>query len=164
MLPHPRQDRSKRRIESRMVELDDQEPFEYAFLIVATGLKHDYFGRPEWQRHAPGLKTLYEALEIRNRVLLAFEAAERITDPDEKQAFLSFVVVGGGATGVELAGQLAEISRNALRRTDGRRPSAQRAFHSGHRVRNGSFRGVWWPLLTLCGLRNRWKNWVLNSQ
>jgi NADH dehydrogenase len=103
-------------IENRAVELDHQEPLEYDFLIVATGLKHDYFGHPEWQRHAPGLKTLYEALEIRNRVLLAFEAAERITDPDEKRAFLTFVVVGGGATGVELAGQLAEISRNALRR------------------------------------------------
>lgn len=102
-------------VEKRVVTLDHGEALGYDFLIVATGLKHDYFGHPEWERHAPGLKTLYEALEIRNRVLLAFEAAERITDPDEKRAFLTFVVVGGGATGVELAGQLAEISRTALR-------------------------------------------------
>lgn len=103
-------------VEQRFVVLDHGEQLEYDFLIVATGLEHDYFGHPEWEHHAPGLKTLYEALEIRNRVLLAFEAAERITDPDAKRAFLTFVVVGGGATGVELAGQLSEISRNALRR------------------------------------------------
>ncbi len=103
-------------VENRVVVLDHGEVLEYDFLIVATGLKHEYFGHPEWERHAPGLKTLYEALEIRSRVLLAFEAAERLTDADEKRAFLTFIVVGGGATGVELAGQLSEISRNALRR------------------------------------------------
>jgi NADH dehydrogenase len=103
-------------VEKRVVVLDHEEPLAYDFLILATGLKHDYFGHPEWERHAPGLKTLYEALEIRSRVLLAFEAAERLTDADQKRAFLTFIVVGGGATGIELAGQLAEISRNALRR------------------------------------------------
>jgi NADH dehydrogenase len=103
-------------VDERFVVLDHEERLEYDFLVLATGLKHDYFGHPEWGQHAPGLKTLYEALEIRNRVLLAFEAAERLDDPDEKRAFLTFVVVGGGATGVELAGQLAEISRTALRR------------------------------------------------
>ena len=103
-------------VEKRLVVLDHEETLEYDFLILATGLKHDYLGHPEWERHAPGLKTLYEALEIRSRVLLAFEAAERLTDADQKRAFLTFVIVGGGATGVELAGQLAEISRNALRR------------------------------------------------
>jgi NADH dehydrogenase len=103
-------------VERREITLDHEETLNYDYLIVATGLKHDYFGHPEWEPHAPGLKTLYEALEIRNRVLLAFEAAERISDPDERRAFLTFVVVGGGATGVELAGQLAEISRNALRK------------------------------------------------
>lgn len=103
-------------VEKKVVTLDHDEPLEYDYLIVATGLTHSYFGHPEWEQHAPGLKTLYEALEIRNRVLLAFEAAERITDPEAKRKFLTFVVVGGGATGVELAGQLAEISRNALRR------------------------------------------------
>jgi NADH dehydrogenase len=103
-------------VDRRMVELDHGEALEYDFLILATGLKHDYLGHPEWETHAPGLKTLYEALEIRGRVLLAFEAAERLTDPTEKRAFLTFVVVGGGATGVELAGQLAEISQTALRK------------------------------------------------
>ena len=103
-------------IDRRVVFLDHEEPLDYDFLVVATGLKHHYFGHPEWERYAPGLKTLYEALEIRKRVLLAFEAAERLIDADEKTAFLTFVVVGGGATGVELAGQLAEISRTALRR------------------------------------------------
>lgn len=103
-------------VERRFVLLDHAEPLGYDHLIVATGLRHDYFGHPEWENHAPGLKTLYEALEIRNRVLLAFEAAERLSDPEAKRMFLTFVVVGGGATGVELAGQLAEISRNALRK------------------------------------------------
>ncbi len=103
-------------VEKRVVLLDHEEPLAYDYLIVATGLRHHYFGHPEWEHHAPGLKTLYEALEIRNRVLLAFEAAERLADPDAKRTFLTFVVVGGGATGVELAGQLAEISRNALRK------------------------------------------------
>ena len=103
-------------VHQRVVVLDHDETLSYDYLIVATGLKNDYFGHPEWEPHAPGLKTLYEALEIRHRVLLAFEAAERISDPDERRAFLTFVVVGGGATGVELAGQLAEISRNALRK------------------------------------------------
>jgi NADH dehydrogenase len=103
-------------VEQRRVVLDHGERLEYDFLIVATGLENDYFGHPEWERHAPGLKTLYDALEIRTRVLLAFEAAERITDPDEKRAFLTFVVVGGGATGVELCGQLSEISRKVLRK------------------------------------------------
>ncbi|MGD8316107.1 MAG: NAD(P)/FAD-dependent oxidoreductase [Myxococcales bacterium] len=103
-------------VEQSQVVLDHGEQLQYDFLIVATGLEHDYFGHPEWERHAPGLKTLYDALEIRTRVLLAFEAAERSSDPDERHAFLTFVIVGGGATGVELAGQLSEISRNALRR------------------------------------------------
>lgn len=103
-------------VENKLVMLDHEEPLQYDHLIVATGLKHHYFGHPEWEEHAPGLKTLYEALEIRSRVLLAFEAAERLNDPVTKRAFLTFVVVGGGATGVELAGQLSEISRNALRK------------------------------------------------
>lgn len=103
-------------VEERVVVLDHEERLAYDFLILATGLEHHYFGHPEWEQHAPGLKTLYEALEIRSRVLLAFEAAERLTDAKQKRAFLTFIVVGGGATGVELAGQLSEISRNALRR------------------------------------------------
>lgn len=89
---------------------------DYDFLIVAAGVSHAYFGRPEWERHAPGLKTLDDALELRRRVLTAFEAAE--TEPDEKKRaeLLTFVVVGGGPTGVELAGAIAELSRFTVAR------------------------------------------------
>jgi NADH:ubiquinone reductase (H+-translocating) len=87
----------------------------YDFLIVATGAAHSYFGRGEWAARAPGLKTLDDALEIRRRVLLAFEAAERQQSPDEQRRLLTFVIVGGGPTGVELAGALAEIARQSLR-------------------------------------------------
>jgi NADH dehydrogenase len=86
----------------------------YDYLIVATGSTHAYFGHPEWAPRAPGLKTLDDALEIRRRVLLAFEAAERETDPDLRARLLTFVIVGGGPTGVELAGALAEIAKQSL--------------------------------------------------
>ena len=89
---------------------------DYDFLIVATGATHAYFGHDEWRRVAPGLKTLEDALEIRRRVLLAFERAERETDPERRAALLTFVVIGGGPTGVEMAGALAEISRHSLAR------------------------------------------------
>src|SRR6266498_752801 len=87
----------------------------YDWLIVATGATHSYFGHDEWAPFAPGLKTLEDALEIRRRVLLAFERAERESDPARRAAWLTFVVVGGGATGVELAGTFAEIARHTLR-------------------------------------------------
>ncbi len=83
-------------------------------LILACGSKHSYFGHSEWEAFAPGLKTLEQATEIRRRVLLAFELAERETDPDRQKQLLTFVVVGGGPTGVELAGALGEISRFTL--------------------------------------------------
>ncbi|MEP7305396.1 MAG: NAD(P)/FAD-dependent oxidoreductase [Acidobacteriota bacterium] len=86
----------------------------YDYLIVAAGARHAYFGHPEWSARAPGLKTLDDALEIRRRVLLAFEAAEREVDPQLRQRLLTFVIVGGGPTGVELAGALAEIARHSL--------------------------------------------------
>jgi len=86
----------------------------YDYLILASGATHAYFGHQEWQRTAPGLKTLEDALEIRRRVLLAFERAERETDPEKRQRLLTFVVIGGGPTGVEMAGALAEISRQSL--------------------------------------------------
>jgi NADH dehydrogenase len=86
----------------------------YDYLIVATGARHAYFGHPEWAKRAPGLKTLDDALEIRRQVLLAFEAAEREADPVARARLLTFVVVGGGPTGVELAGALAEIARQSL--------------------------------------------------
>ena len=87
----------------------------YDYLIVATGAAHAYFGHPEWEPFAPGLKTLDDALEMRRRVLLAFEAAEREPDAARQARYLTFVIVGGGPTGVELAGALAEIARQSLR-------------------------------------------------
>jgi NADH dehydrogenase len=97
----------------RVVKLEDTE-VSYDYLIVAAGASHAYFGHDEWEPFAPGLKTIEDALEIRRRVLLAFELAERQADTDKEQVQLNFVVVGGGPTGVELAGTLAEISRQVL--------------------------------------------------
>jgi NADH dehydrogenase len=88
----------------------------YDYVIVAAGATHAYFGHDEWRRTAPGLKTLEDALDIRRRVLLAFERAERETDLTRRQALLTFVVVGGGPTGVEMAGALAEIAQLSLAR------------------------------------------------
>ncbi len=93
----------------------DADAVSYDYLILAAGSAHAYFGHTEWQRRAPGLKTLDDALHIRRRVLLAFEAAERATDPAAERRLLTFVIVGGGPTGVELAGALAEIARQTLR-------------------------------------------------
>jgi NADH dehydrogenase len=101
---------------NRRVQLADGAALDYDFLIVATGASHTYFGHDEWGQHAPGLKTLEDALHIRRRILLAFERAEREPDPARRQELLTFVLVGGGPTGVELAGTLAEIARHTLRR------------------------------------------------
>jgi len=97
----------------RVVRLIDGE-LPYDFVIVAAGSTHAYFGHNDWQSFAPGLKTLEDALDIRRRVLLSFEQAEREPDRAAQRRLLTFVVVGGGPTGVELAGALAEISRHAL--------------------------------------------------
>lgn len=99
----------------RRVVLADGE-LTYDFLIVACGATHAYFGHDEWRPLAPGLKTIDDALEMRRRVLLAFERAEREADTRRRRAMLTFVVIGGGPTGVELAGALAEISRQSLTR------------------------------------------------
>jgi len=99
----------------RRVRLDDGTLVEYDVLIVAAGTTHTYFGRDEWAAHAPGLKTLEDALEMRRRILLAFERAEREADATRRLPLLTFVLVGGGPTGVELAGTLAEIARQTLR-------------------------------------------------
>src|SRR5438034_10588344 len=99
---------------NRLVVLRDGE-VTYDTLIIAAGSKHHYFGHDEWEPLAPGLKTVEDATEIRRRVLLAFERAEREPDPDQRRAWLTFVVVGGGPTGVELAGALGEIARDTLR-------------------------------------------------
>jgi len=96
--------------------LSDGTEFPYDYAIVAAGATHAYFGHEEWESFAPGLKTLEDALEIRRRVLLAFERAEREADPAKRNTLLTFVIVGGGPTGVELAGALAEISRQSLAR------------------------------------------------
>lgn len=99
----------------RQVHLSDGEVIPYDFLIVGTGSSHTYFGHDEWAGDAQGLKTLEDALEVRRRLLLAFERAERDTDPARQRELLTFVLVGGGPTGVELAGTLAEIARQTLR-------------------------------------------------
>jgi NADH dehydrogenase len=99
----------------RTVQLDQGE-MSYDFLILATGATHSYFGHDDWEKYAPGLKTMEDALEIRRRVLLAFEEAECEPDAQRRAEWLTFVVVGGGPTGVELAGTLAEIARHTMKR------------------------------------------------
>jgi NADH dehydrogenase len=99
----------------KKVRLDDGGELAYDYLVVAPGSTHSYFGNDAWASYAPGLKTLEDALEIRARILLAYEHAERETDAAKRAAWLTFVVVGAGATGVELAGTLAEIARHTLR-------------------------------------------------
>jgi NADH dehydrogenase len=102
-------------VERRSVRLRDGA-LSYDYLVVATGATHAYFGHDEWAPHAPGLKTVDDALEIRRRFLLAFEAAEREADPVARRRLLTFVIVGGGPTGVELAGAMAEIARQVMPR------------------------------------------------
>ena len=100
-------------VETRKVKTKDRV-FDYDYLILATGARHSYFGHEEWEKLAPGLKSLEDAVELRRRILLAFEFAEKTTDEAERQAAMTFVVIGGGPTGVEMAGAIAEISRYTL--------------------------------------------------
>ncbi|MCB1033107.1 MAG: NAD(P)/FAD-dependent oxidoreductase, partial [Acidobacteria bacterium] len=100
--------------QERQVILTRGEPVAYDFLIVATGATHSYFGNDSWANYAPGLKTLEDALEIRRRVLLAYERAEAEADPAKRKAWLTFAVIGGGPTGAELAGALSEIAHHTL--------------------------------------------------
>ena len=100
---------------TRRVHLGDGSEIEFDFLILASGATHAYFGNDAWAAHAPGLKTLDDALHLRRHLLLAFERAEAEPDPAARAAWLNFAVVGGGPTGVELAGTLAEIARHTLR-------------------------------------------------
>lgn len=102
-------------VAGRRLQLLDRT-LEYDYLVLATGAAHSYFGNDEWACRAPGLKTVEDALEIRRRILYAYEAAEREMDPERQRAWLTFVVIGGGPTGVELAGALAEISRQTRAR------------------------------------------------
>jgi NADH dehydrogenase len=101
---------------ARQVAMSDGGPIPYDSLIVATGARHSYFGNDEWARFAPGLKSIDDATDIRRRILIAFEAAEREADPVRRVEWMTFVVVGGGPTGVELAGALGEIANDTLRR------------------------------------------------
>jgi NADH:quinone reductase (non-electrogenic) len=104
------------RTTEKNVQLADGGSIDYDYLIIATGVRHSYFGHDDWETYAPGLKSMEDAEEIRRRVLLSFERAEREKDPVRRHAHLTFVVVGGGPTGVEVAGALAEVRRYALRR------------------------------------------------
>jgi NADH:ubiquinone reductase (H+-translocating) len=99
---------------AKRVLLDDGDALPYDTLVLATGARHAYFGHDEWEPFAPGLKTLEDATTLRRRILVAFERAERETDPQRRAALLTFVIVGAGPTGVELAGTIAELAQDTL--------------------------------------------------
>lgn len=100
--------------EGKSISLDDGRTLSYDYLIVAVGATHSYFGHDEWAPVAPGLKTIDDAIEIRKRILLAFEQAENEPDPEKRRGLLTFIVIGGGPTGVELAGAIGEIAGHTL--------------------------------------------------
>src|SRR5213079_3434718 len=102
-------------VAAKKIRMTDGE-LDYDFLIVATGARHSYFGHPEWEKLAPGLKSLEDAVEIRRRILMAFEYAEKISDEAARKAAMTFVIIGGGPTGVEMAGAIAELARYTLAR------------------------------------------------
>ena len=101
---------------ARRVLLAGGDALPYDFLLLATGARHSYFGRDEWAEHAPGIKSLEDATEVRRKVLLALERAETERDPDRRKALLTFVVIGGGPTGVEMAGAIAELTHRSVSR------------------------------------------------
>jgi NADH dehydrogenase len=101
-------------LDARRAVAKDGEVFEYDYLVVAAGAESNYFGNDDWQDHSIGMKTIEDALDIRRRVLMAFERAERTCDPDVRRRLLTFVVIGAGPTGVELAGALSELNRRVL--------------------------------------------------
>ncbi len=103
-------------VEGKSVILDDGTRVAFDTLVIATGARHAYFDHDDWEPFAPGLKTIEDATEIRRRILLAFEQAERTDDPALRAALMTFVIIGGGPTGVELAGIIAELARHTLRR------------------------------------------------
>jgi NADH dehydrogenase len=99
--------------DKKLIQLNDRS-IQFDYLILSPGSSHSYFGKIEWEKYAPGLKTLSDALSIRERILISFEKAEIISDPAERVRFLTFVIVGGGPTGVEMAGAIAEIARKTM--------------------------------------------------
>ncbi|QWG18935.1 NAD(P)/FAD-dependent oxidoreductase [Bradyrhizobium sediminis] len=101
-------------VQGKRVLLDDGDSLPYDTLVLATGVRHAYFGHDEWEPFAPGLKTLEDATTLRRRILVAFERAERETDPQRRAALLTFVIIGAGPTGVELAGTIAELAKDTL--------------------------------------------------
>lgn len=103
-------DRNEKRIYFRL----GQQSIEYDYLVIATGARHSYFGKDEWEKYAPGLKTIQDAIKIRERVLVSFERAERFIDSEDIEKYLTFVVVGAGPTGVEMAGAIAEIAQKTM--------------------------------------------------
>src|SRR5256714_14176187 len=100
--------------QGKRVLLEDGDTLSYDTLVLATGARHAYFGHDEWEPFAPGLKTLEDATTLRRRILVAFERAERETDPARRAALLTFVIIGAGPTGVELAGTIAELAQHTL--------------------------------------------------
>src|ERR1700751_3368077 len=101
---------------NKRVLLEDGDTLPYDTLVLATGVRHAYFGHDEWEPFAPGLKTLEDATTLRRRILVAFERAEKETDPEKRAALLTFVIVGAGPTGVELAGTIADLAKDTLPR------------------------------------------------
>src|SRR5437762_6367952 len=101
-------------VDAMKVKMSDGAELDYDFLVLATGARHSYFGHDEWEKLAPGLKSLEDAIEVRRRLLMAFEYAEKIPDEATRKAAMTFVVIGGGPTGVEMAGAIAEIARYTL--------------------------------------------------
>src|SRR5690348_4023718 len=101
---------------ARRVQLDGGDSIPYDTLVLATGARHAYFGHDEWEPFAPGLKTLEDATTLRRRILVAFERAERESDPAKRDALLTFVIIGAGPTGVELAGTIADLANDTLPR------------------------------------------------
>jgi NADH dehydrogenase len=100
--------------EKKQLILANGDILEYDFLVIATGARHSYFGNDQWELLAPGLKTIDDALDIRQNILMSFEKAERLSEPNEITKYLNFVVIGGGPTGVEMAGAIAEIARTTM--------------------------------------------------
>lgn len=112
----------------RQVELNNGSRLDFDYLLLASGATHAYFGHDDWAPHAPGLKTLDDALRLRRHLLLAFERAESETDTAKRAAWLNFAIIGGGPTGVELAGTLAEIARHTLKKSSATSTRPRRGF------------------------------------